>query len=264
MVLDLLRKEMELVLRPLTGLLSAFPPDLFTMLSLVFAIAAGVLYWASGLWVPEGRYPWLLLGALAMVGLNSIADSLDGSIARRTGRTTAAGDFLDHTFDRFSDILILAGIALSSYCNVIFGLTTVIFVLLSSYMGTQAQALGCGRNYSGVMGRADRMVLLLIITPVQFLVGAIWGVKGADIGIGYRIVPMEVLMGIMLVGGILTTLSRGTDTLIELRRRDALPGKRVRSGPQDSSRWCGPGESGRTPPARLSRGNKGVDGKLFR
>ncbi len=257
MVLDLLRKEMEKVLSPLADLLSAFPPDLFTMLSLVFAVAAGIMYWASGLWVPEGRYPWLLLGALAMVGLNSIADALDGTIARRTGRTTAAGDFLDHTFDRFSDILILTGIALSSYCNVIFGLTTVIFVLLSSYMGTQAQALGCGRNYSGVMGRADRMGLLLLITPLQFLVGAIWGVKGADIGIGYRIVPLEVLMGIMLAGGILTTLSRGTDTLVELRRRDADERKKAPGSGRDSPRWCGTTREQRGPNSPLSRGNRG-------
>jgi archaetidylinositol phosphate synthase len=231
---------------------------------LVFAVLAGVLYWSSGLWVPEGRYPWLLLGALAMVGLNSIADSLDGAIARRSGRTTAVGDFLDHTFDRFSDILILTGIALSSYCNVIFGLTTVIFVLLSSYMGTQAQALGCGRNYSGVMGRADRMVLLLIITPIQFLVGAIWGVKGADIGIGYRIVPMEVLMGIMLVGGILTTLSRGTDTLLELRRRDAQDRRRGGFGTNGGRRWNGPGPLRKAEDDRLSKGKKGIEKRRFR
>jgi archaetidylinositol phosphate synthase len=199
-----------------------------------------------------------------MVGLNSITDSLDGTIARKTGRTTAVGDFLDHTFDRFSDISILMGIAISSYCNVIFGLTTVIFVLLSSYMGTQAQALGCGRNYSGVMGRADRMLLLLIITPIQFLVGAIWGVKGADIGIGYRIVPMEVLMGIMLAGGVLTTLSRGTDTLLELRRRDVDQRKKAPHGRRQSTRWCGETRDQRAPSVLPSRGNRGGDNGRLR
>jgi hypothetical protein len=124
-------------------------------------------------------------------------------------------------------------------------------------MGTQAQALGCGRNYSGVMGRADRMGLLLLITPVQFLVGAIWGVKGADIGIGYRIVPMEVLMGIMLAGGILTTLSRGTDTLLELLRRDADQRKKPPGRGKDGYSWCGPGRERKAPVPPFSRGNNG-------
>jgi archaetidylinositol phosphate synthase len=36
-------------------------------------------------------------------------------------------------------------------------------------MGTQAQAIGYKREYSGLLGRADRLVLLMIIPIVQHI-----------------------------------------------------------------------------------------------
>jgi len=42
--------------------------------------------------------------------------------------------------------------------------------LLTSYMGTQAQAIGHKRDYSGLLGRADRLVLLLICPIIQHVV----------------------------------------------------------------------------------------------
>ncbi|MGA1872719.1 MAG: CDP-alcohol phosphatidyltransferase family protein [Thermoplasmatota archaeon] len=224
MGLEKYRKKLDLFFDPLTKALSVVHPDVFSTLSFIFAIIAGLLYGFSDQLVwdgPYGEYPWLILLALVFIGFNSIADTLDGRIARYLGRETKVGDFLDHTFDRLSDIAILVGIAFSPYCNTIFGLIAVAFVLMSSYMGTQAQALGCGRNYSGVMGRADRMVLLMFATLFQFLVRAGWGVNGPWIGaIGIRLVPLEITVGIMMLGGILTTVTRGRDTYRCLKEQE--------------------------------------------
>ena len=38
-----------------------------------------------------------------------------------------------------------------------------------SYMGTQAQAVGAGREYAGLLGRADRLVVLAIVPIIQYL-----------------------------------------------------------------------------------------------
>jgi len=35
-------------------------------------------------------------------------------------------------------------------------------------MGTQAQAVGLGRLYGGALGRADRLVILGVVTLLQF------------------------------------------------------------------------------------------------
>jgi archaetidylinositol phosphate synthase len=45
---------------------------------------------------------------------------------------------------------------------------------MSSYLGTQAQAVGVGRYYGGLLGRADRLVLIMavgiidLIAPLSF------------------------------------------------------------------------------------------------
>jgi len=225
MVLEKYRKKLDLFFDPLTRMLSVIHPDVFSTLSFLFAVIAGLLYGFSDLWVwdgPYGLYPWMILLAWILIGFNSLADTLDGRIARYIGKETKVGDFLDHTFDRLSDIAIMVGIAFSPYCNTTFGLIAVAFVLMSSYMGTQAQALGCGRNYSGVMGRADRMVLLLFATIFQFLVMAGWGVNGIWIGsLGIRLVPLEITVGIMLLGGLVTTVTRARDTYRCLKEKEA-------------------------------------------
>ncbi|HJK33435.1 MAG TPA: CDP-alcohol phosphatidyltransferase family protein, partial [Methanocorpusculum sp.] len=40
----------------------------------------------------------------------------------------------------------------------------------SSYLGTQAQAVGLKRNYGGILGRADRLVLLMVFGAVEVVV----------------------------------------------------------------------------------------------
>ena len=47
------------------------------------------------------------------------------------------------------------------------GLLAIVGVLLTSYMGTQAQAVGAGRDYRGILGRADRLVILVAATLLQ-------------------------------------------------------------------------------------------------
>jgi phosphatidylglycerophosphate synthase len=62
---------------------------------------------------------------------------------------------------------MLGGLAIGPYCPVWLGLLAVIGVLLTSYMGTQAQAVGAGRDYRGVLGRADRLLILMIAAALQ-------------------------------------------------------------------------------------------------
>lgn len=38
---------------------------------------------------------------------------------------------------------------------------------MASYMGTQAQAVGLKRNYGGVLGRADRLILMIIAIIIE-------------------------------------------------------------------------------------------------
>ena len=40
---------------------------------------------------------------------------------------------------------------------------------MASYLGTQAQAVGVGRYYGGILGRADRLVLILVVGVIGLL-----------------------------------------------------------------------------------------------
>ena len=76
---------------------------------------------------------------------------------------------LDHTFDRYSDIALITGFAFSLYGNIYIGILALGGVFMTSYLGTQAQALGLKRNYGGVLGRADRLVLMLVILIIEII-----------------------------------------------------------------------------------------------
>ena len=49
------------------------------------------------------------------------------------------------------------------------GFGAIIGVLMLSYMGTQAQAVGAGREYAGLLGRADRLIVLMLV-PILSLI----------------------------------------------------------------------------------------------
>lgn len=155
-------------------------PNHLSITSLFFAFLAGVFFTLE-----PAHY--ILLGAL-MVGVNGLLDALDGKVARLQALESKRGDFVDHVIDRYADVFILAGIALGAHCSVFVGLFAIIGVMLASYMGTQAQALGLKRMYRGILGRADRLALLIAVPIVQFVLMSL------DIGIG------EDLMGYSLIG----------------------------------------------------------------
>jgi archaetidylinositol phosphate synthase len=233
MVLENYRHILDVYFDPMARFFKNVHPNVFTFLSILFALAGGIAYAFAGEVVPhtgDHRYPFLLIAGMLLVALNAIADTLDGRIARMHGKSSRVGDFLDHTIDRLSDVAILVGMSVSIYSNTIFGLVSVITVILASYMGTQSQAVGAGRDYSGVMGRAERMFLLFVLTPLQFLIEVIWGVRGWDpFGLlGYRISPIELLLAAMLLGGALTFVQRGLGTYRSLHDQERAESGRPR------------------------------------
>jgi len=137
---------------------------------------------------------------------NSILDLLDGKVAKLTGKQTTKGDYLDHAIDRFSDALLLGGIAFSPWVPVEIGMLAVVFTLLTSYVGTQGQAVGLGRNYGGLLGRADRMVLLLVLPWVQ-----VWWThdgRGDLVVAGQALTLLGWMLAYFAVVGLLTTVQR--------------------------------------------------------
>ncbi len=145
--------------RPFLG----WAPSQVSWLALACAASAAVL--AAGV---RWTTPWLFLPVALLIFASGLFDVLDGEVARATGRTSARGDFLDHVLDRYADVFIVLGIALSGFVNPYLALLALVSLLLTSYMGTQAQAVGLGRLYGGLLSRADRLVVLALATFLEF------------------------------------------------------------------------------------------------
>ena len=151
------------ILNPLAKRMPIGPMGI-SFLSLLTAIGAGYSFYMADL----ENTNWLLIGAL-MVFLTAVLDALDGMVARIRAISSRRGDLLDHTLDRVADIIIMGGIALGPLVDdITVGFAAIIGILMLSYMGTQAQAVGAGREYAGLLGRADRLVVLIMVPIIQF------------------------------------------------------------------------------------------------
>lgn len=201
MVLDRYRNIADKFLLPIANHMLNANPNIVSGIALSFALAAGIAFYVSYM------AHWLLILAVLFTFLNALFDALDGKIARLTEKSSAKGDFLDHVLDRYADIFILGGIALSPYCNQLIGMIAVLGVLLLSYMGTQAQAVGCRREYGGILGRADRLILLIIVPIVQFIF--LIFIPDGKIGVyNMRFTILEYMMIWFAIAGNITAIQR--------------------------------------------------------
>ncbi|KDE60307.1 CDP-diacylglycerol--glycerol-3-phosphate 3-phosphatidyltransferase [Halostagnicola sp. A56] len=135
-------------------------PNGVSVLAFGMAIAAAVAFALGG----RGDPIWFVAAAF-LVFVNGWLDIIDGALAREQDVASAGGDLLDHVLDRYADIVVIAGLA-AGIEDYVLGFLAVTGVVMTSYLGTQAQAVGLDRVYGGLVGRADR---LAIIGAVGFL-----------------------------------------------------------------------------------------------
>jgi len=169
MTLDQYRSRAKVYFDPLVSIAirCRLTPNFFTVAALVASAAAGVLFFLR-----------LELWGIVAVALNAFCDAMDGAVAREMKIQSRRGDFLDHAVDRYADIFIITGIFAGGMVPWQIGVLALTGVLMSSYLGTQAQAVGVGRYYGGLLGRADRLVLILAVGVVDLLFPMSWDVYG--------------------------------------------------------------------------------------
>ena len=170
-------------------------PDGVSVIAFGFAVASGVAFATAS---PR----WYVLGAVFVLA-NGWLDLVDGALARAQDVAGDGGDLLDHVLDRYADIAMLVGLAagIDAYA---LGLAAVTGVLMTSYLGTQIQAVGLGREYGGLVGRADRLALIGLGGLVAAVTLAIPTVPARFVGFGV----VGWLLIFFAVVGHLTALQR--------------------------------------------------------
>jgi len=144
-------------------------PNGVSAIAFLLAVLAGVSFWLAG------QRPVLYVAGSFCVAYNGWLDVVDGALAREQGVDSAAGDVLDHVLDRYADIAILVGLA-AGIGEYAIGLAAVTGVLMTSYLGTQTQAVGLDRTYRGLLGRADRLFLVgVLVLPEAVFQSRVYG-----------------------------------------------------------------------------------------
>ncbi|TSA41683.1 MAG: CDP-alcohol phosphatidyltransferase family protein [Verrucomicrobiales bacterium] len=146
-------------------------PDAISYLSIVASASAAVCFWQAG------AHPWLLIFGPAFCYLRLWCNMLDGMVALAAGKASWRGEILNDMPDRISDVLIFAGVAHGGLNTVISGYWAAIFSLLTAYVGLFGQAVGCKREFSGLMSKPWRMVTLHL--GAWITLGLIWWGDGA-------------------------------------------------------------------------------------
>jgi archaetidylinositol phosphate synthase len=201
MVLDSYRSKVDGTLTRLASPFVKINPNSISILSLLLAALAGIFYFLGS---------FFLIFSFVFIALSALFDALDGKVARIRNLQSKKGDLLDHVFDRYSDIFIILGMVFSAYGDLKIGILAIIGIMLTSYMGTQSQALGLGRNYSGILGRADRLVFMLVFTLIQFFI------PGSLIFAGLKITVTVILLIWFAIAGNYTAVKRFMDAYLSI------------------------------------------------
>jgi archaetidylinositol phosphate synthase len=185
------------------------------------AILLAALRWVGPLdpWFP----PVLFVAAAFLVFGGGVFDALDGHVARRRGLSSPRGDLLDHILDRYADVILLLAIAVSTWAQPVLALLALVSLLLVSYMGTQAQAVLGRRLYAGLLGRADRIIIVSGTSLFLAILLFFDRFAPASLAIPYRgtvggivLTPLDVMLLFFAVGGQATAVWRASRIWREL------------------------------------------------
>lgn len=157
------------VLDPIVALLASFgvAPLLVSLFGVAFSVWGAVV-------VARGS----LLGGGVFLLIAGLCDVLDGDLARRTGKASPFGAFIDSTLDRVGEFVYFGGILLyvvgraNGYANwePIVILLALMGSVLTSYARARAEGIGVECKV-GVMERPERIALLALglIAGYRFL-----------------------------------------------------------------------------------------------
>ena len=152
----------EILQRSMRGVAKTkLTPDMLTLAGVTLCLAGAVLVGFE----QRNEYLFFWLGGILFV-IGSIADILDGALARAASKGTVFGAFLDSTFDRLGEAAMLAAIGLAfmhdgNEVALLAAFAAVIGSFLVSYTRAKAEALGL-RADVGFGSRVERVVLISV------------------------------------------------------------------------------------------------------
>lgn len=186
------------LLRRVVSVLAAtgITPNVLTIIGMAVNVWAAILF-AFG----EFR------AAAAVLFLAGFLDMADGQVARRAGRVTAFGAFLDSTLDRYSDLGLYMGLVVHyTLIGRPFYMALAAVAMASSFMISYSRARAESLIPSckvGFMERPERLVLLILGGAFLRMAPALWVIAiVATLTVVHRVVYtwQEIRAGHVLPG----------------------------------------------------------------
>ncbi len=166
---DQLRLAFKGILDPIAAFLNrlGLTPNAVTLLGLAgSAIAA--------LFLAQGK---MLLGGLILL-LAAPLDALDGAMARLRGKPTPFGAFFDSVTDRYSELVIFAGLLYhfinkGEHTSALMVFAAASGSVLVSYIRARAASLGYDTKV-GILSRFERFAVLIPALLLNIPLAAVW------------------------------------------------------------------------------------------
>src|SRR6476646_1712713 len=171
-------------------------PDVVTIVGTL-----GVCVGALGFY-PRHEFFW----GTVVITLFVFSDTVDGVMARMSGRSGKWGAYLDSTLDRVGDAAIFGGLVLwfafdgDNAVAAVLALACLALGAVVSYSKARAEGLGMTANV-GIAERADRLVAVLVATGL--------------VGLGLPEVVLTVVLGLLALASLVTVVQR----MLEVRRQ---------------------------------------------
>jgi CDP-diacylglycerol---glycerol-3-phosphate 3-phosphatidyltransferase len=166
-------------------------PDIVTIVGTVGVCVGALAFY------PRGSFFWGTIVITVFV----FSDTIDGVMARMSGRSGNWGAYLDSTLDRIGDAAIFGGLVLcfagrqGRHDDVMAGLALACLILGSvvSYAKARAEGLGWTANV-GIAERADRLVAVLVTTGL--------------VGLGLPEVVLGIVLALLAAASLVTVVQR--------------------------------------------------------
>ena len=137
-------------------------PNKVSIIGFILALSSAIAY----TFAPNAL--WLLLLATFLLLASGFCDTLDGIIARTFQQATVFGGFFDSVLDRYADAAVYAAIIIAGLCNQFWGLAALAGSILVSYTRARAEAVGIKMESVGFAERAERMLILAVVSIIGF------------------------------------------------------------------------------------------------
>jgi phosphatidylinositol phosphate synthase len=164
-------------------------PDVVTVVGTL-----GVCFGALAFY-PRHEFFW----GTVVITLFVFSDTVDGVMARMSGRSGKWGAYLDSTLDRVGDSAIFGGLVLwyagkgDDFLMAGLALACLILGSVVSYAKARAEGLGFTANV-GIAERADRLVAVLVVTGL--------------VGLGLPEVVLTIVLALLAIASLVTVFQR--------------------------------------------------------